>query len=97
MNVQAEVLQGSILGPLFLLIYINDLLGNLTSNPKLFADDTSLCSIVTDPDTAAYQTNTDFHNINRWACQWKIGFNLDPSKQTQEVIFNRKTKVNSHP
>ena len=34
--------KGSILGPLFFLIYINDLSDGLTSNPKLFADETSL-------------------------------------------------------
>ena len=47
-NVLAGVPQGSILGPLFFLIYINNLSDDLSSSPKLFADDTSLFSVVHD-------------------------------------------------
>ena len=46
--------QEFILRPFFFLIYINDLKGNLTSNPKLFADDISLFSTVTDPNATAH-------------------------------------------
>ena len=49
-NVEAGVPQGSILRPLFFLIYINDLSDGLTANPKLFADDTSHFSVVDDDD-----------------------------------------------
>ena len=45
-NVAAGFPQGSILGPLFFLIYVNDLSDGLISNPQLFADDTSLFSVV---------------------------------------------------
>ena len=47
-NVETGLPQGSILGPLIFLIYINELSKNLMSNSKLFADDTSFFSVIFD-------------------------------------------------
>ena len=93
MDVQAGVPLGSLLGPLLFLIYFNDLLDKLVSNPKLFADDTALFSTVTYLNVTANQINNNLHNVSTWAYQCKINFNPDTSKQTQEVIFRRKVKV----
>ena len=96
-DVKAGVPQGSILGPLLFLIYTNDLSKGLSSNAKLFADDTSLFSVIHDSNTSARELNNDLAKINRWAFQWKMSFNPDPKKQAQEVIFSRKSKATSHP
>ena len=48
-----------VLGPLLLLIYINDLAEGLTTNAKLFADDPSLFSDVHDTRTSVYDLNKD--------------------------------------
>ena len=91
------VLQGSVLEVLLFLIYINDLSENLVSNPKLFADSTSLFSAIFDKDLSAKNLNDDLNRINNWAFQWKMSFNPDPNKQSQEVIFSRKIQKSSQP
>ena len=64
--------QGLVLGPLFFLIYINDLAEGISSTAKLFADDTSLFSVVNDIDESANQMNLDLEKISLWAYQWKM-------------------------
>ena len=96
-NINAGVPQGSILGPLLFLIYINDLTEGLTTNAKLFADDTSLFSVVHDTQTSANDLNKNLKIINNWAFQWKMNSNPDPTKQAHEVTFSRKTKEIYHP
>ena len=96
-NVNAGVSQGSILGPLLFLIFINDLPDSLQSNPKLFIDDTSLFATVKDITTSTVSLNNDLTKISERAEQWKMNFNPDPSKQTQELLFSRKISSKPYP
>ena len=75
-------------GTLLFLVYINDLSNDLQSNPKLFADDTSLFSVIHDVNLSQMDYNEDLDKINNWAYQWKTSFSPDPSKKAQEVIFS---------
>ena len=63
--IKSGVPQGSVLGPLFFLVYINDLERNIKSNIKFFADDTMLFSIVKDPAISANNLNHDLDIIQQ--------------------------------
>ena len=60
---------GSVLGPVFFLVYINDLVESVISDAKLFADNTSWLTVVYDEGTAADQLNRDLKTISHWAYQ----------------------------
>ena len=60
-GVNTGVPQESILIPVLFLVYINDLTDDLSSNAKLFADDTSLFSVIHDVDTSANELNNDLY------------------------------------
>ena len=89
--------QGSVLGPLFFLVYINDLVDNISSDAKLFADDMSLFTVVYDVDVATDKLNRDLEVISNWAHQWKMQFNPDKNKQAIQVIFSQKKDAVIHP
>ena len=94
-DIEVGVPQGSVLEQLFFLIYINDLTENLHSNPKLYLDDTSLFSTVTDKVLSNSHLNDNSSKINDWDYKWKISFNTASTKPVHEVVFSRK-KSNIH-
>ena len=80
--------QGSVLGPILFLIYINDLPDTITSKVRLFADDTALyLTIEGENDSAILQHDLD--KLSMWEREWDMEFN--PSKcQVIQVTGSRK-------
>ena len=93
-ELSAGVPQGSVLGPLLFIIFINDIVEEITCNIRLFADDTSLSITVEDPESAARIINEDLNKIHAWATKWLVTFN--PTK-TKTVTFSTKRVKVDHP
>jgi hypothetical protein len=90
--VTVGVPQGSILGPLLFLLYINDLQNAISDLSKsvLFTDDTSL--LITDPDTQRFgkDINAVLEKLNRWFSSNLLLQNLDEIYFLQFVTRNTK-------
>lgn len=93
-DVKAGVPQGSILGPLLFLVYINDIVFDIRSTIKLFADDTTLHIIVDNPVIASKTLNSDLDKIHKWSNQWLVTFN--PQK-TESITISTKRNRTLHP
>lgn len=73
-SVESGVPQGSVLGPLLFVIYVNDLPDSLSSTCKLYADDTKLISNVCTPENSA-TLQSDIDRACEWAYKWRMSFN----------------------
>ena len=79
----AGVPQGSVLGPLMFLLYVNDIADNLLNISRLFADDTSVSSSSNDTQEIKRTLERDMEKVLDWSNKWKVSFN--PSKT--ELLF----------
>jgi len=90
LGTNAGVPQGSILGPLLFLIFINDNENNIRSDMFIFADDTTLANVYNTPLDAESCLKSDVELISAWAKKWMVIFN---EKKTVYIDFSIKSKT----
>ena len=85
-KVESGVPQGSVLGPLLFLIYINDIIYGIKSNIRLFADDCVIYRLINDfNDINTLQSDLD--KISVWCKNWRMNLNV---KKCVHVKFTKK-------
>ena len=76
-GLQAGVPQGSVLGPLLFLIFINDIKYSLKSTLSLYADDSLFCKFSNNIHTCNLALNRDLCHIDSWSKQWQVMFSAE--------------------
>jgi len=89
-NVTSGVPQGSVLGPVLFLVYINDIVADIRSQIRLFADDCLIYrTIRSHEDHMILQE--DLNNLSKWADSWKMMFNVSKCSIMQISMAHHKS------
>ena len=90
-DVLSGVPQGSVLGPLLFIIYINDMSELINHLCKLFADDSKVIAVIKDYQDSE-RLQSDLNKLVSWAQTWKMKFNYDKCKV---MYFGKKNRTKS--
>ena len=90
MSTTAGVPQGSVLGPFLFLLYVNDIVEKINTNIRLFADDTTLFTVIENQESIQL-LNEDLIEIAQWSDDWLIILN---QTKTKSMTFTRKHETN---
>ena len=77
--------QGSVIGRLLVVIYINDLPEEVHTTVKMFTDDTNIFT-----DEMAHELQEDIHRLDKWAGKWQQTFNADTCKVMHIGVKNQR-------
>lgn len=93
-NIFCGVPQGSILGPLLYLIYVNDIRNSCKSKILSFADDTTLYVSHSDINLLYVQANSEINNLFQWFSSNKLSLNADKTKYIVIRPHQRRCNLN---
>ena len=92
-EVESGIPQGSVLGPIFFIIYINDLPDNLQNQARMYADDTKLYGIV-NVEAQHKSLQDDLNTVTGWANLWQLQFNISKCKVMHYGTHNNQFTYN---
>ena len=86
--------QGSIIGPLLFLVYINDLPNCLEkASPRMYADDTSISLAAANVSDLENEINRELINLNRWLKANKLSLNI---AKTEFMIIGSRQRIQTN-
>ena len=91
-DLNCGVPQGSILGPLLFLLYVNDMPQAIESDLMLYADDSVLLFTHKNVDVINEQLNSDFNSLCEWFVDNKLSIHFGEDK-TKSILFTSKNKI----
>ena len=96
-NMKSGIPQGTVLGPILFVIFVNDLTDDLTSMTKLFSDDTKVYREVNNREDAS-SLQKDAETLTTWSRVWQLPFNATKCKCMHFGKKNQqhKYKMNEH-
>lgn len=93
-NITCGVPQGSILGPLLFLIYVNDMSAVVKNKLLLYADDSAILVSARNKSDIENKLSNDLNNVSHWLVNNKLSLHLG---KTESILFGSKPRIRSQP